>query len=211
MVDGGRQLRAVEREVRTAERAGRPTRIVVVRQVYLAEPGDLWDALTNPFRLPRWFLPVSGDLQVGGRYQLEGNAGGEILTCDKPSVLAVTWEYGDVTSWVTVRLAPVSGGGSTLELQHEALLDQHWTEFGPGAVGVGWDMALFGLDTHLRSGAGVEPKAAEAWFASTAGVAFLTAVSQDWGRASMAAGEDPEAARAAAARTTAAYTGESGG
>ena len=29
---------------------------------------DVWDACTNPERIPRWFLPVSGDLRLGGRY-----------------------------------------------------------------------------------------------------------------------------------------------
>lgn len=38
----------------------------------------MWDACTDPERIPRWFLPISGDLRLNGRYQLEGNAGGAI-------------------------------------------------------------------------------------------------------------------------------------
>ena len=45
----------------------------------------MWDACTDPERIGRWFLPVSGDLRLGGRYQLEGNAGGEILRCEPPT------------------------------------------------------------------------------------------------------------------------------
>ena len=30
----------------------------------------------EPGTNPPWFLPVSGDLRVGGHFQLEGNAGG---------------------------------------------------------------------------------------------------------------------------------------
>jgi hypothetical protein len=29
-------------------------------------------------------MPISGELRVGGSFQLEGNAGGEILTCEPP-------------------------------------------------------------------------------------------------------------------------------
>ena len=29
-----------------------------------------------PSGFPRWFLPISGELRLGGRYQLTGNAGG---------------------------------------------------------------------------------------------------------------------------------------
>ena len=31
--------------------------------------------------------PISGDLRLGGRYQLQGNAGGEILVCEPPQHL----------------------------------------------------------------------------------------------------------------------------
>jgi hypothetical protein len=31
--------------------------------------------LHRPRAHRRWFLPVTGDLRVGGRFQLEGNAG----------------------------------------------------------------------------------------------------------------------------------------
>ena len=45
----------------------------------------MWDAVTSAERIPRWFLPISGDLRLGGRYQLEGNAGGEVLECAPPA------------------------------------------------------------------------------------------------------------------------------
>ena len=32
----------------------------------------------------RWFLPVTGDLRVGGRFATEGNADGEIRECERP-------------------------------------------------------------------------------------------------------------------------------
>jgi uncharacterized protein YndB with AHSA1/START domain len=55
---------------------------------------------TNPERIPRWFLPVSGELKEGGRYQLEGNAGGTITRCDPPHGFDATWEMGSDMSWI---------------------------------------------------------------------------------------------------------------
>ena len=49
-------------------------------------------------------MPVSGDLRLGGRFQLQGNAGGGITRCAPPRHLAVTWEFGGQVSWVDVRL-----------------------------------------------------------------------------------------------------------
>src|SRR5262245_18369757 len=109
----------VSREVRTGSREGEPTRIVVARRTYPTDQADLWDALTNADRIPRWFLPVSGDLQVGGCYQLEGNAGGVVERCDEPDSFAVTWEYGPMLSWLTATLTPADNG-TNLELAHEA-------------------------------------------------------------------------------------------
>ena len=37
----------------------------VSRRTYDAPIEDVWDAVTNPERISRWFLPVSGDLRAG--------------------------------------------------------------------------------------------------------------------------------------------------
>src|SRR5829696_7241475 len=96
----------VERIVRSGKRDGAPTRIAIARRTYATDQADLWDALTSAKRIPRWFLPVSGDLGVGGRYQVEGNAGGVVERCDEPESFAVTWEYGPMVSWLTITLTP---------------------------------------------------------------------------------------------------------
>ena len=80
----------VAREIRTGERDGAPTRVAVARRAYPTEPADLWDCLTNPERIPRWFLPVTGELAEGGKYQVVGNAGGTVESCDEPRAFAVT-------------------------------------------------------------------------------------------------------------------------
>ena len=201
---------AVDRRVYSAERDGVAVKVVEASRTYRAEMADVWDACTSAERLPRWFLPISGDLRPGGRFQFEGNAGGAIQRCESPSLLAVTWEYGGEISWVEVRLGG-SQEGTVLQLTHTAAVDaERWKEFGPGAVGVGWDTALYGLGLHLESGESIDPAEAQAWMTSPEGIDFLTAASGEWGKASVAAGEAPEAAEAAAARTTAAYTNAEG-
>jgi len=69
-------------------------------------------------------------------------------------------------------------------------------------------MALMGLGQHLASGVSVDPKEAIAWLSSPNGKFFVATSSDDWARASVTSGTDAAQAKAAAARTTAAYTGE---
>ena len=75
-------LGAVERSVSSLERDGQPARAVTLSRSYATTLEDLWDAATSAVRIPRWFLPISGELELGGRYQLEGNAGGVITACE---------------------------------------------------------------------------------------------------------------------------------
>ncbi len=201
-------LGALIREVAFREHEGRAARAVIATRTYDTDIDDLWDALTNAERIPRWFLPVTGELRLGGRYQLEGNAGGTITRCEPPRLLALTWEFGGSTSWVTVALAREGAGGTRLTLEHLAIVGDHWDRYGPGAVGVGWELALMGLARHLASGAAVDRAAAMAWSMSEEGRSFMRASSEAWGGASIAAGTEAAAARAAAARTSAVYTGE---
>jgi uncharacterized protein YndB with AHSA1/START domain len=90
-------LGAVDRSVTALERDGKPARAVSLTRLYATDIDDLWDAVTNAQRLPRWFLPIEGTLEPGGRYQLKGNAGGTIEGCEPPLRLALTWEMqGDL-------------------------------------------------------------------------------------------------------------------
>ena len=101
----------------------------------------------NAERLPRWFYPISGDLVVGGKFQLEGNAGGEIRRCARPTWLQVT--FGGPDSVLDVRLAE-TGDKTTVELTHTVPLDMAGSGAGALFVGPGWDGALLGLGIHLR-------------------------------------------------------------
>lgn len=195
----------VTREVRSGSRDGKPTKSTVARRVYRTDQADLWDVVTNEDRLPRWFAPVTGELRLGGRYQIEGNASGLIEQCDEPSSFALTWEFDGQVSWLQVSLTPADDG-TTLEIAHEAIIDAFWDEYGPGAGGVGWDMALLGLDTHLDSGAALDPEQAMTFTFTPEGVEFVRVASAGWVEAAIADGEDPVAANAAGVRTLAFYT-----
>lgn len=207
MIDVTHQIDAVRRTVGATVLEAGEARVVTVSQTYAADLDDVWDACTNPERIPRWFLPVTGELRRGGRYQLEGNAGGVIERCDPPHGFDATWEYGGEVSWIEVRLT-ADGDRTRFELAHIAHVDdERWAEFGPGAAGVGWDLGLMGLAGHLGERAAVAPAEGQAWMASAEGVRFTTQSSEAWFAASVAGGAAERAARAAADRTTAAYTG----
>jgi len=200
-------LAAVERSLSAEERDGRPARAVILAHTLAVSVEDVWAAATDPNRLSRWFLPISGDLRPGGRYQLEGNAGGVINACERPAHLALTWEFGGDVSWVEVRLAEDGADRARLTLAHAAPLPEGEDEYGPGATGVGWDLSLLGLAIYLAAPdeAGLDE---EAFAASPEGRAFIAGSSGAWGAAAVASGVAPAAARAAATRTTAFYTGE---
>ena len=206
--DPAAHLSAVSRRVSALDREGEPARAVTLSRSFEATAPDLWDAVTNSERLPRWFAPVSGDLEAGGRYQVEGNAGGVITECEPPSRFALTWEFGEDASWVEVSVADEGAGRARLTLTHTMRPSEHWDTYGPGATGVGWELGLLGLALHLADPAAPKPDEA-AFAASPDGRAFIAGSSRGWERAAVAAGADPGAARMAAKRTTAFYTGAS--
>ncbi|MFG1779746.1 SRPBCC family protein [Micromonospora sp. NPDC049051] len=209
MIDATEQINAVRRQLGRRVLEAGEARVMTISQTYDAPLEDVWDACTNAERIPRWFMPISGDLRLHGRYQLEGNAGGTVERCDPPKSFAATWEFGGEVSWIEVRLTPVEDGRTRFELEHVAHVDQErWDQFGPGALGVGWDLGLLGLASHLAAdGSGVTPEESEAWMVSEQGRRFVTESSERWGEASVADGTDAGQAQAAAGRTTAFYTG----
>jgi uncharacterized protein YndB with AHSA1/START domain len=209
-IDFERYLGAVTRSVSSLERDGKPVRTVTLTRTYDTSVSDLWDAVTNPARIPRWFLPVTGELKLGGHFQLQGHAGGKILVCEQPKHLGVTWEFGGNTSWVDLHLGP-DGTGARLTLKHILPVDDHWKQFGPGAVGVGWDLLLVGMTLHVTTKAAVDPKEFEAWSMSASGKAFIRGSSGAWGRADIAGGADAKEATDVAKKTAAFYTGETAG
>jgi uncharacterized protein YndB with AHSA1/START domain len=210
MIDIVHQINAVQRQVGDRVIEAGEARSVIISQSFDATVEDVWDACTNPERLPRWFLPITGDLRLHGTYQLEGNAGGTIYQCDPPHGFAATWEFGESVSWIEVRLIAVSDERTRLELEHLAVPDEHWVEFGPGAAGIGWEMAFVGLALHLTHGEPVDPKEVAAWLASDDGKEFVRRSRAGWNEADVAGGADEAAARSAADNSAAFYTGAGG-
>lgn len=215
MVDVLAQLGAVTREVRVDDVDGTASHVQSLSQTYRSPIDDVWDAVTSAERIARWFMPVSGDLRLGGRYQLEGNAGGEVLECEPPAGDAarvrVTWEFGGGVTWLTIRLA-VEGESTRLELEHVAraadVPAEMWETFGPGATGVGWDGGLLGLALHLQPGdTPITPAEAAAWAATGEGRSFYRGAADAWAAAAVADGADAAAAERQADATYGFYTG----
>lgn len=203
----GAELRRVENR----DHLGKPAIVAIATRSYDTTVDDLWDAITTRERLARWFSPVEGDLKLGGRYQIQGNAAGTITRCEPPEALEVTWEFAGGTSWVHVRLAP-AGRKARLTLEHiahrDGIAEEHLKKYGPSAVGVGWDLWLHGLGLHVDApDQAMEHDALEAWTQSDEGKAFSRVSGEAWGAADAESGEDPAEARAKAERTIAFYTG----
>jgi uncharacterized protein YndB with AHSA1/START domain len=159
MIDIASQIGAIERTVsRTPRQDGGENVTVLARRTYRAEPDDTWSALTDPARVARWFMPLSGDLRVGGAFQLEGNAGGEILECDPPNRFRVT--FNGATSIVEVRLAAAADGMTALELEHTVPIEMAQSGAGALWVGPGWDGGLLALGLYLDGVVAEDPVAA---------------------------------------------------
>ncbi|GII77940.1 activator of HSP90 ATPase [Sphaerisporangium rufum] len=186
MIDVINQVNAAHREIGEQPVAAGPGRSLLLRRTYDHAIEEVWSACTEPDRIGRWLAPVSGDLRLGGTFQLEGNAGGEILRCEEPHLLKVTWTYGEgMATEVEVRLAKSDDGGTLFELEHAspaAFVDEMVKAHGPGGtigIGTGWDLALLGLDLHLR-GEDLDPAT---WQNAPGVKEFAAGSSQAWGRA----------------------------
>jgi uncharacterized protein YndB with AHSA1/START domain len=206
-IDAARVLGLVTRSVRNFEKDGKAVSAVTLTRLYDTSVADLWAAVTSKERIPRWFLPIEGDLMLGGRYQLKGNAGGTITACSPSSHFAATWEFGGGTSWIDVKVIAESDK-ARLTLEHTAIVEDHWNQFGPGAVGIGWDLAVMGLAQHLAGGASADHAEAEAWMSSPNGKEFMSQSGEFWRAAHVASGVDAASAKERSDRTIAFYRGE---
>jgi uncharacterized protein YndB with AHSA1/START domain len=153
VIDIVHQISAISRQVA----ADTETATVTLERRYPAAVSDVWDAITDPDRVRRWFLPLTGDLRPGGTFQLEGNAGGEVISCEPPRHLAVT--FGGESSLVDVRLS-ADGQQTLLILEHSVPLSLAGSSAGALYVGPGWDGALLGVALYLDGQVAEDPVAA---------------------------------------------------
>jgi uncharacterized protein YndB with AHSA1/START domain len=190
VIDIVSQINAAHREIGNQPVQTGEGRSLLLRRTYRATIEDVWSACTDPERIGRWLAPVDGDLRLGGTFQLKDNAGGEILRCEPPRLLKVTWAFGEgMRTEVELRLAPGDGGGTVLELDHASpaeVVDELVRSYGPGGtigVGGGWDLALLGLDLHLH-GADLDPAT---WQDATDVQQFAAGSCRAWGSVIQAA------------------------
>ncbi|MEU8241295.1 SRPBCC domain-containing protein [Actinoplanes missouriensis] len=186
MIDIVNQINATHREIGELPVSGGPGRSLLLRRDYAAPIADVWDACTDPVRLSRWLGQVDGDFRLGGTFQLKDNAGGEILRCEQPHLLKVTWVLGEgMATEVEVRLTADGDERTTFELEHSSpaeVVDELVKMYGPGGtigIGGGWDLTLLGLDLHLRG----EPIDPATWEDTAEAKEFATRSCQAWGAA----------------------------
>jgi len=199
------------RELEEREHNGKPARVVAASRIYATTQSDLWEAITDKERLSRWFAPVEGDFELGGRYKIKGNAKGKILWCEPNKGFDITWVYFFNTSWVNVRLEP-EDDGTRLTIEHVMhkgrMSERHWNKYGPGATGVGWDLWFLALGVHLDAGGelvGLSER--DAWLKTDEGKDFMRACAMSWGESHIAAGEAEASAKAMATATAKFYAG----
>ena len=143
MFDTDAELDAVTRHVRRDPE----TVTVILRRDFPAAHDAVWEALTDPEQLRAWFSPVTGEFYEGGRYQIEGNASGEIWECRPREHFMLT--FGSQESLLTVELA-YAGDDTTVQLTHGVPISMAGSGAGAFYVGPGWDGALLGLAMYLR-------------------------------------------------------------
>jgi uncharacterized protein YndB with AHSA1/START domain len=208
-IDVAAHLGAVSRVVEDRAHNGEHMRVVIASRAYDTTIDDLWDCLTSQERLPRWFAPVDGDLKLGGRFQVKGNAGGTITACAPPKSFSATWEFGGAVSWINLALAPTKSGGAHLTLEHILPpVGDHWDKFGPGAVGVGWELGLLGLGMHIRSKQARAGFDENVWGVSDEGKEFVRQSGEGWIAADIKGGEKAADATRRGKSTIAFYRGE---
>ena len=157
IIDIAKQIGAISREVSRQHTESGETVAVTLQRRYPADQADVWQAITDPDRVRRWFLPLTGDLREGGSFQLEGHAGGDIVMCEPPRHLMVT--FGGETSIVDVILSG-DGQQTLLKLTHSVPIELAGSGAGALYVGPGWDGALLGIARYLAEEVIDDPVAA---------------------------------------------------
>ncbi len=139
-------------ELRRRAIASGEARVAVMRRTYEAAIDDVWDACTNPERLARWYVPVTGEFRLGGHIEQAMMGGGEIVRCEPPTLFVVSLGRRG-TDEITLRLTVAGNERTELELEHATTLDRieiegefHDAIF---CMGGGYYPRLMALDQHL--------------------------------------------------------------
>jgi len=137
------------REVVEASVGDNPGIQVRLEHAYQVPVAKVWKALTDPARLARWFLPVSGELRPAGAFQFEGGVGGTILDCEPDTLLRAT--LGSDASIIEVRLQAHGSGATEFTFAHTVPLSTVGNGAGILEVAPAWDLSVVGLGLFLRA------------------------------------------------------------
>ena len=194
--DGHRQVRAVLTLTTNVERA----------------PAQLWALLTRPDELARWFGPVTGELHEGGRFDAPDGASGSILEIEEPHRISLSWAQGGAEDPLLIQLDPEDDGTTLLRLRHTVLVDaEDFERTGPGALAIGWEIALLALAAHTDGWRGscltTVPTPTPQWREGAEAAGYLRAWSVRWAAEAIAAGVDETIARRGEAETARKHLG----
>ena len=196
----------IQREVRATSKDGESFRSVTLSCDLKTAIDPLWVAISHKDSIEKWFQPVTGELKLGGRFQIQDNAAGSVVSCQAGDNFSITWEFAGDTSWVDVSLVELDNASVRFSISHTMNFSEHWTHYGPGATGVGWELSLYGLAFFLLHPD--EQKFDETEFVSSPiGRSVIAESSEGWAEAGITSGIEPNHARQAAQRTTTFYIG----
>jgi uncharacterized protein YndB with AHSA1/START domain len=122
--------------------------VVRMEARYETDVDDLWSAITDPERLARWIVEVSGDLHVGGEFNASFTSSwegvGRVDVCERPHRLLVTMSPG--TADETVIEAELHGDGdkTLLVIEERGLPLDVYADHGAG-----WQAHIDDLTAHL--------------------------------------------------------------
>lgn len=143
--------------------APQPSRACLLRltREIAAAPQRVYEALTAPAELSRWFTTrAEADLRVGGAYSNGDGDRGVFLVLEPPDRLEFTWDNPDHCPGTRVEIRLHRGDGGTLvELIHRSLRSEQDAEEMRG----GWSWALDSLRSYLETG---RPISHETWLAA---------------------------------------------
>lgn len=117
----------------TGERAS-----IRFERILTTDVDDAWRIISDPQRIARWFAPVTVAAREWATYWDDGReyARGEILRCEPPQVIEVSWFASDDAEPFTETILRVTltphDDGVLLVLEHEDLLAADVLQYAPG-------------------------------------------------------------------------------
>jgi uncharacterized protein YndB with AHSA1/START domain len=124
---------------------------VRMEDVYDAGIDELWSAVTDPERLARWLVEVTGDLRVGGaieaRFTSSWAGPGRIDVCESPTHLLVTMSPNAPDETVIEAWLTAEGDRTRLVVEERGIPVPELAGHGSG-----WQAHVEDLATHLSGG-----------------------------------------------------------